>query len=85
MSYERKEREAHAAWRTGQVGGNPLDIPSPLYRAISDYGTARANLAIKARHGGLSETGNAQVDVAAAMRVIMEEFTLLIREMGLAT
>ncbi len=55
MSYEAREKAAYVAWRTEQVG--IVDVmPTGLYRAIADYGTARVNLAIKARHGGIGET-----------------------------
>ena len=76
MSYEADERAAYAAWRAGQVGGGRIAMPTTLHQAISDYGTARAKLAIKARHGGLKETGEAQEDVAAAWRAVEEEYTL---------
>jgi hypothetical protein len=78
MSYEADERLAYAAWRTEQVG--IIDVmPTGLYRAIADYGTARANLAIKARHGGIGETGQAQEEMTAAWRAVQEEYTLAIR------
>ena len=78
MSYEADERLAYAAWRTEQVG--IIDVmPTGLYRAIADYGTARANLAVKARHGGTGETGQAQEEMAAAWRAVQEEYTLATR------
>lgn len=79
LGYEARERAAYMAWRTEQVKGDPVDIPGPLFQAINAYGTARANLAVKARHGGLNETGQAQEEVAAAMAAVKEEFTLVMR------
>lgn len=78
MNYEQKAKSEYAAWRAEEAG-EPVDIPPGLYQAISSYGTARANLAIKARHGGLAETGQAQEEVAAALRAVAEEYTLAVR------
>lgn len=78
MSYEAREKAAYVAWRARQVGIAEV-IPPGLYRAISDYGSTRANLAIKARHGGLGETGQAQEEMAAAWRAVQEEYTLAVR------
>lgn len=79
LGYEARERAIYKAWRMEQTKDDPVDIPPGLYQAISSYGTARANLAIKARHGGLAETGQAQEEVAAALRAVAEEYTLAVR------
>lgn len=80
LGYEARERAAYAAWRMEQTKDDPVDIPLGLYQAIAAYGTARANLAVKARHGGIGETWQAQEGVAAAMRAVAEEFTLAARK-----
>ena len=79
MSYEADERAAYATWRTEQVVGSVVAMPPGLYGAISAYGTARANLAVKARHGGTGEAGQAQEEMAAAWRAVQEEYTLATR------
>jgi hypothetical protein len=76
---EAQERLAYAAWRAAEVGGPAPELPRGLYQAISLYGSARAWLAIKARHGGIGETGQAQEEVAAAWLAVQEEYALAIR------
>lgn len=84
MNAEARERQAYAEWRREEAGRPVPELPSGLYQAISAYGTARAKLSIKARYGGLAETGQAQEEVAAAMLAIQEEYTLAVRALGVA-
>jgi hypothetical protein len=84
MSAEAQERQAYAEWRSAEAGRPVPELPSGLYQAISVYGTARAKLSIKARYGGVGETGEAQEEVAAAMLAVQEEYTLAVRALGVA-
>lgn len=66
-------------WRAAEVGTDPLPITASLHRAISDYGDARAALALTTANGGLASASRAQELVAAHYRAVLEEFTLLTR------
>lgn len=88
MSAEARERQAYAEWRSTEAGRPVPELPPGLYQAISAYGSARARLSIKARHGGIGETGEtgeAQEEVAAAMLAVQEEYALAVRAERLAT
>lgn len=66
-------------WRAAEVGTAPMAITASLHRAISDYGDARAALALTTANGGLASASRAQELVAAHYRAVLEEFTLLTR------
>ncbi len=69
----------YRAWRAAEVGATPMPITASLHKAISDYGDARAAMALTTATKGLKSAAHAQGLVAIHYRAVLEEITLLSR------